>query len=56
MERIGKFPTLCKSAAGFVANRIQFAMAAEALKRKRDSRLYARLKIFRNENKGGDNA
>lgn len=31
MERIGKFPTLCKSAPGFVANRIQFAMAAEAL-------------------------
>ena len=148
MERIGKFPTLCKSAPGFVANRIQFAMvaealaiveqglaspeevdrivkssfgfrlsafgpfeiidqagldtyraifdylydklggeqfkpprilselidqgrfglksekgfydhedgAAEALKRKRDSRLYARLKIFRDENSGGDNA
>lgn len=148
MERIGKFPTLCKSAPGFVANRIQFAMAAEALaiveeglaspeevdrivkssfgfrlsafgpfeitdqagldtyraifeylynklgreqfkpprilsdlidqgrlglksekgfydhedgaaealKRKRDSRLYARLKIFRDENKGGDDA
>ena len=148
MERIGKFPTLCKSAPGFVANRIQFAMAAEALaiveeglaspeevdrivkssfgfrlsafgpfeitdqagldtyraifeylynklgreqfkpprilsdlidqgrlglksekgfydhedgaaealKRKRDSRLYARLKIFRNENTGGDDA
>jgi 3-hydroxybutyryl-CoA dehydrogenase len=31
MERIGKFPTLCKSAPGFVANRIQMAMAAEAL-------------------------
>lgn len=31
MERIGKFPTICKSAPGFVANRIQFAMAAEAL-------------------------
>jgi 3-hydroxybutyryl-CoA dehydrogenase len=31
MEFIGKFPTLCKSAPGFVANRIQFAMAAEAL-------------------------
>jgi 3-hydroxybutyryl-CoA dehydrogenase len=31
MERIGKFPTMCKSAPGFVANRIQFAMAAEAL-------------------------
>jgi 3-hydroxybutyryl-CoA dehydrogenase len=148
MEHIGKFPTMCKSAPGFVANRIQFAMAAEALamveeglaspeevdrivkssfgfrlsafgpfeimdqagidtyraifdylyeklgkdhfkpprilsdlvdqgrlglknekgfydhedgaaevlKRKRDSRLYARLKIFRNENTGGQNA
>ena len=148
MERIGKFPTMCKSAPGFVANRIQLAMAAEALaivqeglaspeevdrivkssfgfrlsafgpfeitdqagldtyraifeylysklgreqfkpprilsdlidqgrlglknekgfydhedgaaealKRKRDSRLYARLKIFRNENTGGDDA
>ena len=148
MERIGKFPTMCKSAPGFVANRIQFAMvaealaiveqglaspeevdrivkssfgfrlsafgpfeiidqagldtyraifdylydklggeqfkpprilsdlieqgrlglknekgfydhedgAAEALKRKRDGRLYARLKIFRNENTGGDHA
>ena len=31
MEQIGKFPTICKSAPGFVANRIQFAMAAEAL-------------------------
>jgi 3-hydroxybutyryl-CoA dehydrogenase len=31
MERIGKFPTMCKSAPGFVANRIQLAMAAEAL-------------------------
>lgn len=31
MERIGKVPTLCKSAPGFVANRIQMAMAAEAL-------------------------
>lgn len=31
MERIGKFPTMCKSTPGFVANRIQFAMAAEAL-------------------------
>ena len=31
MEQIGKFPTMCKSAPGFVANRIQFAMAAEAL-------------------------
>ena len=148
MERIGKFPTMCKSAPGFVANRIQFAMvaealsmveeglaspeevdrivkssfgfrlsafgpfeiidqagldtyraifdylyaklgreqfkpprilsdlidqgrlglknekgfydheggAAEALKRKRDSRLYARLKIFKNENSGGEHA
>ena len=148
MKRIGKFPTMCKSAPGFVANRIQFAMvaealaiveqglaspeevdrivkssfgfrlsafgpfeiidqagldtyraifdylyaklggeqfkpprilsdlidqgrfglksgkgfydheggAAEALKRKRDSRLYARLKIFKDENTGGDHA
>ena len=31
MKRIGKVPTLCKSAPGFVGNRIQFAMAAEAL-------------------------
>lgn len=31
MERIGKVPTLCKSAPGFVGNRIQLAMAAEAL-------------------------
>ena len=31
MEYIGKFPTICKSTPGFVANRIQFAMAAEAL-------------------------
>jgi 3-hydroxybutyryl-CoA dehydrogenase len=31
MEQIGKFPTMCKSTPGFVANRIQFAMAAEAL-------------------------
>ena len=30
MRRIGKVPTLCKSAPGFVANRIQLAMAAEA--------------------------
>jgi 3-hydroxybutyryl-CoA dehydrogenase len=30
MKRIGKAPTMCKSAPGFVANRIQFAMAAEA--------------------------
>ncbi len=31
MKRIGKVPTRCKSAPGFVANRIQFALAAEAL-------------------------
>ena len=31
MKRIGKLPTLCKSAPGFVGNRIQFAMATEAL-------------------------
>jgi 3-hydroxybutyryl-CoA dehydrogenase len=31
MKRIGKVSTLCKSAPGFVGNRIQFAMAAEAL-------------------------
>ncbi len=31
MERIGKVPTLCKSAPGFVGNRIQFALVAEAL-------------------------
>lgn len=31
MKRIGKVPTRCKSAPGFVGNRIQFAMAAEAL-------------------------
>jgi 3-hydroxybutyryl-CoA dehydrogenase len=31
MERMGKFPTMCKNAPGFVANRIQFAMVAEAL-------------------------
>lgn len=30
MKGIGKFPTRCKSAPGFIANRIQFAMAAEA--------------------------
>lgn len=30
MKRIGKAPTMCTSAPGFVANRIQFAMAAEA--------------------------
>jgi 3-hydroxybutyryl-CoA dehydrogenase len=28
---LSKAPTLCKSAPGFVANRIQFAMAAEAI-------------------------
>jgi 3-hydroxyacyl-CoA dehydrogenase len=28
---LGKVPTLCKSAPGFVANRIQFAMAREAI-------------------------
>ncbi len=31
MRNIGKVPTRCKSAPGFVANRIQLAMAAEAL-------------------------
>jgi 3-hydroxybutyryl-CoA dehydrogenase len=31
MERIGKVPTICKSAPGFVGNRIQFALFAEAL-------------------------
>jgi 3-hydroxybutyryl-CoA dehydrogenase len=31
MKHIGKFPTTCCNAPGFVANRIQFAMAAEAL-------------------------
>ncbi len=31
MRSIGKVPTRCKSAPGFVANRIQLAMAAEAL-------------------------
>jgi len=31
LVRLGKYPTLCRSAPGFVANRIQFAMAAEAL-------------------------
>jgi 3-hydroxybutyryl-CoA dehydrogenase len=31
LKRIGKAPTLCRSAPGFVANRIQVAMAAEAL-------------------------
>ena len=28
---LGKMPTICKSAPGFVANRIQIAMAAEAI-------------------------
>ncbi len=32
MKRVGKAPTLCKSTPGFVANRIQFAMAAEAFR------------------------
>lgn len=32
LKDMGKFPTACKSAPGFVANRIQLAMAAEALK------------------------
>jgi len=32
MERIGKFPTVCRCAPGFVANRIQMAMAAEAIR------------------------
>jgi len=32
MKRMGKFPTPCKSAPGFVANRIQMALAAEALR------------------------
>ena len=31
MERLGKVPTTCKSRPGFVANRIQLAMAGEAL-------------------------
>jgi len=30
MEHIGKYPTLCKSAPGFVGNRLQMALAAEA--------------------------
>jgi 3-hydroxybutyryl-CoA dehydrogenase len=28
---LGKVPTICKSAPGFVANRIQFALATEAI-------------------------
>jgi 3-hydroxybutyryl-CoA dehydrogenase len=31
LSGLGKMPTLCKSAPGFVANRIQFALAAEAI-------------------------
>jgi 3-hydroxybutyryl-CoA dehydrogenase len=31
LKRVGKVPTRCTSAPGFVGNRIQFAMAAEAL-------------------------
>jgi 3-hydroxybutyryl-CoA dehydrogenase len=31
LEAIGKAPTLCKSAPGFVANRIQYALVAESL-------------------------
>jgi len=31
LKEMGKVPTLCKSAPGFVGNRIQFAMVAEAL-------------------------
>ena len=31
LTKLGKTPTLCKSAPGFVANRIQMAMAKEAL-------------------------
>ncbi len=31
LEALGKAPTLCKSAPGFVANRIQYAMVSEAL-------------------------
>lgn len=31
LTRLGKVPTICKSAPGFVANRIQFALAAEAI-------------------------
>jgi 3-hydroxybutyryl-CoA dehydrogenase len=31
LESIGKAPTLCKSAPGFVANRIQYALVAESL-------------------------
>jgi 3-hydroxybutyryl-CoA dehydrogenase len=31
LESIGKAPTLCRSAPGFVANRIQYALVSEAL-------------------------
>ena len=31
LESLGKIPTVCKSAPGFVANRIQMAMAKEAI-------------------------
>jgi len=31
LRRVGKVPTRCSSAPGFVGNRIQFAMAAEAI-------------------------
>jgi 3-hydroxybutyryl-CoA dehydrogenase len=31
LESLGKVPTVCKSAPGFVANRIQMAMAQEAI-------------------------
>jgi 3-hydroxybutyryl-CoA dehydrogenase len=31
LESIGKAPTLCRSAPGFVANRIQYAMVSESL-------------------------
>lgn len=30
-KKLGKIPTLCKSAPGFVANRLQMALAAEAI-------------------------
>ena len=31
LSKLGKVPTICRSAPGFVANRIQMAMAAEAI-------------------------
>lgn len=31
LDSVGKAPTICKSAPGFVANRIQYAMVSEAL-------------------------